>query len=44
MNSKRSPDTIYLSDATAALVSGYFELDDLGEFRVKGLDEPERVH
>ena len=39
-----SPDTIYLSDASAALVSGYFELDDLGEFRVKGLDEPERMH
>ena len=44
MEELASPDTIYLSDATAALVSGYFELDDLGEFRVKGLDEPERVH
>ena len=39
-----SPDTIYLSDASAALVSGYFELDDLGEFRLKGLEEPVRVH
>jgi class 3 adenylate cyclase len=39
-----SPDTIYLSDATAALVGGYFELDDLGEFPVKGLEAPVRVH
>ncbi len=44
MEELASPDTIYLSDTSAVLVSGYFDLDDLGEFRLKGLDEPERVH
>ncbi|TFG94314.1 MAG: adenylate/guanylate cyclase domain-containing protein, partial [Myxococcales bacterium] len=39
-----SPDTIYLSDPTARLVEGYFALEDLGEFPVKGLDAPARVH
>jgi class 3 adenylate cyclase/tetratricopeptide (TPR) repeat protein len=35
-----SPDTIYLTETTAARVSGLFELDDLGEFNVKGSSEP----
>ena len=44
MEQLASPDTIYLSDTTARLVGGYFALDDLGEFPVKGLDAPVRVH
>src|SRR5882724_5848273 len=44
MEALASPDTCYLSATTAALVAGYFALDDLGEFRVKGLSEPVRVH
>ncbi len=44
MEQLASPDTIYLSDTTARLVDGYFALDDLGEFPVKGLDAPARVH
>jgi class 3 adenylate cyclase/tetratricopeptide (TPR) repeat protein len=35
--------SIYLSEHTAALASGYFSLEDLGEFRVKGASEPLRV-
>jgi class 3 adenylate cyclase len=44
MEALASPDTCYLSATTAALVAGYFALEDLGEFRVKGLREPVRVH
>ena len=36
-------DTCFLSQATADLVSGYFALEDLGEFRVKGSTEPLHV-
>jgi class 3 adenylate cyclase/tetratricopeptide (TPR) repeat protein len=31
---------VYLSEQTAALVSGYFELEDLGHFNVKGMTDP----
>ncbi|MGH7820085.1 MAG: adenylate/guanylate cyclase domain-containing protein [Candidatus Binatia bacterium] len=34
---------VYLAQATAALVSGYFRLEDLGAFIVKGVHEPVRV-
>jgi class 3 adenylate cyclase/tetratricopeptide (TPR) repeat protein len=34
---------IYLSEATAKQVEGYFRLEDLGEFRLKGLPGPTRV-
>ena len=44
MEALASPDTCYLSAATAAQVAGYFALEDLGEFRVKGHSEPLRVH
>jgi class 3 adenylate cyclase/tetratricopeptide (TPR) repeat protein len=37
-------DACFLSQATADLVSGYFALEDLGDFRVKGSAEPLRVH
>ncbi|MCH7709038.1 MAG: AAA family ATPase [Myxococcales bacterium] len=44
MESLASPNTCYLTHATAQLVFGYFELEDLGAFRVKGASEPARVH
>ncbi len=34
------PGTAYLTAHTAALVAGYFDLQDLGRFRVKGVREP----
>jgi adenylate cyclase len=37
MQELASPDTIYLSADLAAPVSGYFELEDLGAFAVKGV-------
>lgn len=37
-------DRIYVTDHTARLVSGYFQLRDLGQFQVKGVTEPLRVH
>jgi class 3 adenylate cyclase len=43
MESLASPGTAYLSEATAELVSGYFSLEDLGDFNVKGASEPVRV-
>jgi class 3 adenylate cyclase/tetratricopeptide (TPR) repeat protein len=39
MQELASPDTIYLADATAQLVQGYFDLRDLGTFTVKGVAE-----
>jgi class 3 adenylate cyclase/tetratricopeptide (TPR) repeat protein len=44
MEALASPDTCYLTDATAALVGGYFDLAPLGDFRVKGVGEPVSVH
>jgi len=44
MESLAEPNTCYLSAATAALVRGYFSLEDLGEFRVKGVAAPMHVH
>lgn len=35
--------SVVLSAATASLVPGEFELRDLGEFKLKGISEPERV-
>ena len=35
--------SVYLSEDTAALVSDFFRLRDLGEFEVKGVREPLRV-
>ena len=37
-------DRVYLTDHTARLVAGYFRLRDLGEFAVKGMSAPLRVH
>jgi class 3 adenylate cyclase/tetratricopeptide (TPR) repeat protein len=40
MEGLASPDTVYLSAATARLVKGYFELEDLGTFPVEGVGDP----
>jgi class 3 adenylate cyclase len=37
------PGKAYLSEHTAALVRGFFEVADLGAFRLKGVKEPVRV-
>ena len=44
MESLAEPNACYVGPTTAALVRGYFALDDLGEFRVKGVAERVRVH
>jgi class 3 adenylate cyclase/tetratricopeptide (TPR) repeat protein len=44
MESLAEPGKAYLTEQTAKLVSGYLDLDDLGEFDVKGVSEPIRVH
>jgi class 3 adenylate cyclase/tetratricopeptide (TPR) repeat protein len=40
MEELAEPGKPYLTGSTAALVEGYFELEDLGELRVKGGREP----
>jgi class 3 adenylate cyclase len=40
MQELASPDTVYLTGRTSELVSGYFRLDDLGTFPVKGVADP----
>jgi adenylate cyclase len=40
MQELASPDTAYLTGATAQLVAGYFTLEDLGSFAVKGVADP----
>src|SRR2546426_852556 len=37
------PGKAYLTEYTAELASGYFELEDLGEFTIKGVSKPVRV-
>src|SRR5262249_12842059 len=37
-------DSTYLSEHTAKLVSGYFQLRDLGETRIKGMNDPLHVY
>ena len=44
MESLAESNRCYLTATTAALVSGYFSLDDLGEFSVKGATDPVRIH
>jgi class 3 adenylate cyclase/tetratricopeptide (TPR) repeat protein len=44
MEALASPDTCYLTGATAALVGGYFTLEDLGDFQVRGIGTSVRVH
>ncbi len=44
MQELASPDTVYLTEHTAARVEGFFDLEDLGRFRVRGAPEPVKVH
>ncbi len=39
-----APDRVCLTPATAELVDGFFELRDLGEARIKGVQEPIHVY
>jgi class 3 adenylate cyclase/tetratricopeptide (TPR) repeat protein len=43
MEQLAAPDRCYVSEHTAALVGDYFQLRDLGPFRVKGVSEPMKV-
>lgn len=38
------PGRVYVTEHTAALVEGYFELEDLGAFTIKGASAPLRVY
>jgi class 3 adenylate cyclase len=40
MEALAEPGRPYLTKSTAALVDGYFVLDDIGELHVKGVSEP----
>ena len=44
MEALAEPGHVYLTENTAALVEGYFDLRDLGQFEVKGVHEPLRVY
>jgi class 3 adenylate cyclase/tetratricopeptide (TPR) repeat protein len=44
MEELAAPDNAYLSEHTARLVSGFFDLRDLGEFHVKGVRDPLHVY
>jgi class 3 adenylate cyclase len=44
MEALAEPGRAYLTESTAALVEGYLELNDLGEFAIKGASRPVRVH
>jgi class 3 adenylate cyclase len=44
MEQLAGPDRAYLTERTAALVSGFFQLRDLGQFELKGAREPVRVY
>lgn len=39
-----TPNSVYVSQATARLVTAQFDLRDAGEFRLKGVREPMRVY
>ncbi len=43
MEALAEPGKAYLTEAAADLAHGYFELDDLGEFEIKGASKPVRV-
>jgi class 3 adenylate cyclase len=38
------PGRVYITEHTAALVTGFFEMDDLGAFSIKGVRDPVRVY
>jgi predicted ATPase/class 3 adenylate cyclase len=43
MEALAEPGKAYLTEATAELARGFFELSDLGEFEIKGASRPVRV-
>jgi class 3 adenylate cyclase/tetratricopeptide (TPR) repeat protein len=43
MEALAEPGKAYLTEAAAELVRGFFELEDLGEFEIKGASRPVRV-
>ena len=43
MEALAEPGKAYLTEATAELAHGFFELEDLGEFEIKGASRPVRV-
>jgi class 3 adenylate cyclase/tetratricopeptide (TPR) repeat protein len=43
MEALAEPGKAYLTEHTAALAGGYLDLDDLGEFEIKGASRPVRV-
>ncbi len=43
MEALAEPGRAYLTEAAAELAHGYFELEDLGEFEIKGASRPVRV-
>jgi len=43
MEALAEPGKAYLTEATAELAQGFLELDDLGEFEIKGASRPVRV-
>lgn len=44
MEALAEPGRAYVTDHTARLAAGFLELDDLGEFEIKGSSRPLRVH
>jgi class 3 adenylate cyclase/tetratricopeptide (TPR) repeat protein len=44
MEQRAAADSVYLTEHTATLVAGYFELRDLGAFDLKGASAPVTVH
>jgi class 3 adenylate cyclase/tetratricopeptide (TPR) repeat protein len=44
MESLAEPNTCFVSENTAELVAGYFALDNLGPFRLKGVVDAVQVH
>jgi class 3 adenylate cyclase/tetratricopeptide (TPR) repeat protein len=44
MESLAEPGTAYLTQRTASLVEGFFNVRDLGEFQVNGVSRPVRVY
>jgi class 3 adenylate cyclase/tetratricopeptide (TPR) repeat protein len=44
METLAEPGKAYLTESTAALARGFMALEDLGEFEIKGVSHPVRVH
>jgi class 3 adenylate cyclase/tetratricopeptide (TPR) repeat protein len=44
MEALAEPGSAFLTESTAALVDGYLDLSDLGEFTIKGASRPVKVH